>query len=38
MFPLLQSEANAAVIDTAGWVVLLVSLAVTVGWLYYVAR
>lgn len=38
MFPLLQTEANAAAADAAGWVVLLVSLAVTIGWYYYVAR
>ena len=37
MFPL-QSEVNTAAIDGAGWLVLLVSLAITLGWLYYVAR
>lgn len=40
MFPLLQktAEMNAAAIDTAGWVVALASLAITVGWYYYITN
>ncbi len=38
MFTLLQSEVNAGAIAAAGWLVLFVSLAVTAGWYYYVAR
>jgi hypothetical protein len=34
MNALLQAGVNAGVIDAAGWIVALVSLAITVGWLY----
>jgi hypothetical protein len=36
MSPILQAFENSpAVIDASGWVVLLASLALTVGWLWY---
>jgi hypothetical protein len=34
MNALLQAGVNTGVIDAAGWLVVLVSLAITVGWLY----
>ncbi len=34
MNALLQAGGNPAVIDAAGWLVALVSVAITVGWLY----
>ena len=36
-FPL-QEGVQTGVIDASGWVVLLSSLAVTVGWLWYLYR
>jgi len=38
MHALLQTGVNTGVIDAAGWVVVLVSLVITVGWLYQLAR
>ena len=39
MTPILQAlEDSPAVIDASGWVVLLASLALTVGWLWYLYR
>ena len=36
-FPL-QEGVQTGVIDVSGWVVLLSSLAVTIGWLWYLYR
>lgn len=36
-FPL-QEDVNAALVDASGWFVLVVSLLVTVGWLWYLYR
>jgi len=39
MNPVLQAfENNTLVIDASGWAVLLASLAITVGWLWYLYR
>lgn len=38
MIAALQSGVDAAAVAGAGWVVFLASVAVTLGWLYYVAR
>lgn len=39
MNPVLQAfEDNPVVIDASGWVVLLASLLITVGWLWYLYR
>jgi hypothetical protein len=38
MFTLLASEGTALPINAVGWVVTLLSLALTVGWLAYLSR
>ena len=36
-FPL-HEDVNTAMIDASGWIVLLASVAITVGWLWYLYR
>lgn len=39
MNPILQAlEESPLLIDTSGWIVLLASLVITVGWLWYLYR
>jgi hypothetical protein len=38
MYLPLQENVQTGVIDGSGWVVLLASVAITVGWLWYLYR
>lgn len=38
MFPLQALQDTPGTIDAMGWTVLVVSLAITVGWLWYLYR
>jgi hypothetical protein len=38
MYTVLQEGVQTGVVDASGWVVLLSSLAIAVGWLWYLYR
>jgi hypothetical protein len=38
MYTVLQEGVQTGVVDASGWIVLLSSLAITVGWLWYLYR